>query len=1461
MPLKTDCFWNTGRSRLWTNPDDINMLFGYNDKGKHRVANGISAIAGFDYQATVTLELLLEFFDRSGTDAEVRPEDVDDLTFYPAGNPSTERCFVQVKKPRETSDGKPNPSPWTVAHAAEELFPDTVRRLAGNGNTQTWVLGDSLNDALALLIESGSNAPAQAPRQYFHLLHALTCQQIADCHALDAVSWRRFRGWRPAADIDGSMEGFRLSVRSFATEVRMGEVALTAYLREAAKLDFHLPSVISRTAVRSNFGSEAAVTSRVNDLLQHRYSLSRPVVEKTLFRNLRGFINDIAKQPERRFGVNEFDLELLSVWPDMIPIKTPPPLEFDHIPRRDLVEAFVDRPDGGVLELMGASGSGKTSLATEMLAYSHANYPNRRAFYAEVRPGRPLRDVLCGVAFHLRRVGITKPFTLAVQTGITDEERISQLASAFSKVDQEILILVDLVEGGCGPQLARDLATFVRSLGPTGCWLACFGQESALRELNRLEREEASVAQIDVRGLGFEEFVILVGHRHQTSDRTLLHHIYQRATAGRAAGLLPALAHSLSRAPSLERMTEIVSLPADEILGEAERQRFARLTEGSRTAAERLVCFALPFTPEQAEQVFPKENIGRALHEMRSLGLIRMQSDGSFEMHEVIRAGIESGISPDLRRTTHGMLADWYASCGTVTAEVLHLEQAGRQDEAAARARAAFLQGKQWEALSAYVKKHRLVSFADVLQVVAGDTPIEDRFALRSILRGLGEPVDVQALVDVLRSRPERSASDFTWTQSILEAIMEFEPARLNELVRFEVERGGDPVQLERTLDILMVAVRHTRVPIEPATLELFKRQDPDGKARLFRFLLLDWRREVLEVAFEYLSREHEGREVGSKAFSWRYPRLCLDNPNDVVEFLGAIPVVEVAKMVTARSALLGHLSQPVWSKRRTLRQSCFMILEDASSHGERVLTGAIRVLVSLGDPSVGRLCEPMIVRTDTVGLLSRFVPVLVPALHDLVSWAHRAADPGIEPDIRATAMFALAAAGGSLREVRQLMDAGQKQVWDPLLLMLCGQSPFEDAIPLAYTRLDNLGTEAALFVPTLLKLGELETPEATDLLLKALSNPAIAIRNAAAIGLAKRRSSRALDALKLRRLNEKDSVTRALFAAAIIASGARSSKDVLVTSDDDPSSRMWHFVLTSRVGDAAAASEIAIVASDQSHNWQIRRSAIYAAGRLEFSAALGKFHDTVMAERWQLHLDRSSSLHCHFAIVTLLQTGAAFFLDGFIRGKHRFIELSGDLIDKLMTQQMNAYAVPKGVDAAGWLYDRLAYHGWPDVAEAPNRVLDEIHVPVLQKAVLRSLRLAGQPQLIESHLSRAIHPWLAIRCLLERSRAGNHDPKLRSRLRDILDTTPLHDDQRLAVCLNEAFATAGTPRTFTLPTPTSVPEPKPLLSYAEAARMLATGKLGTDQPSVIVLAPLQADEMASLIHLADPVNDVTVGV
>ena len=137
------------------------------------MSGGISAIKGFDYQATVVLDRLLDHFERHGLAAQVRPEGADDLDLSWIENATEYRRYEQIKKEREDDEGNRKPAPWTLTDAINELLPNTITRLLGNSCQQVWIVGDEIHKDVKDLIQAGFDAPTVAGKPYWTVVHRL----------------------------------------------------------------------------------------------------------------------------------------------------------------------------------------------------------------------------------------------------------------------------------------------------------------------------------------------------------------------------------------------------------------------------------------------------------------------------------------------------------------------------------------------------------------------------------------------------------------------------------------------------------------------------------------------------------------------------------------------------------------------------------------------------------------------------------------------------------------------------------------------------------------------------------------------------------------------------------------------------------------------------------------------------------------------------------------------------------------------------------------------------------------------------------------------------------------------------------------------------------------------------------------------------------------------------------------
>jgi hypothetical protein len=700
-------------------------------------SGGIVAIRGFDYQSTVILDRLFAHFDAHGDAAAVRPEGEDDLDLMWMEANVLRRVFAQVKKPREDATGGRTGRAWSIADAATELMPGTLLRIAGNSAAQVWVLGDDLEPDLEALLAAGAAAPAKATQPYWSLAHAMVRPEVLK--GLDEPSRRSLGQWRvPDALPPEPERALDELTRTFGSALDARHVGGLAQRYGDRLREVHVATsgVLGRVTADAGYGTEEEVKARVLDRLRREYGLPAVTVEHTLFRNLRGFIQDISKQPGRSFDRIELELELRAVLPGMSPLRDPPTLPPDHVPRPDVIDAL-----GGpavVVEVTGVSGGGKSTLAAEFIARGRHAGQRIAPFYAEAPLEVTLRNVLAGVAFHLRRLGHPKAFEAAVGSTDADDTALENLARSLGEVGHPLTLVIDMVQGRAGPVMAAQLASLVRrrALGPLRVVL--LAQEQVLTALSAAELAAAGVTHLGLRGLTFEEFVTLAAH-HGHSERLSLHAVYETLTSGRITGLPPQFASTLARLVSVAQMLDIVRLPAEDRLAEADRRRFDGVSAAARGAAERLVCFAVPFSRSDAEEAFGEERVGAALADLTSLGLVARRSD-MFEMHELVRAGIEASLAPSVRLDAHRRLAEWAETRGLVGARIHHLVRSGQQATANDAARTTFLRGEAWDIVASYVAEHRLVTAEETVDAyLANQARDAGHWHLPDVLRSLGE--------------------------------------------------------------------------------------------------------------------------------------------------------------------------------------------------------------------------------------------------------------------------------------------------------------------------------------------------------------------------------------------------------------------------------------------------------------------------------------------------------------------------------------------------------------------------------------------------------------------------------------------------------------------------------------------------------------------------------------------------
>ena len=1426
------------------------------------MSGGIIAIKGFDYQATVILDELLSHFEQWGEAASVRPEGVDDLDLFVGIGSSRTIVHAQIKKPREDKDGARTPSPWKFSEAVDLLFPHAVRNLADASHTQRWILGDFIEPDLASLLDLGPHTPGNC---YRDLVHLLARNESFGFKNIDQTARNRLLRWRFAQPCEHDVtESLRTMVEAFGVLALKEGVAASevqAYRKAVAGLHAMLPSALGRIKVKASNGLESEVVERVQTRLRNRYGLNEQVVTDTLFRNLRGFINDVSKQQGREFGLAEFDYEITRVWPNMVPIKVPPRLGQDHVSRSDITDLLVDHRLG-IVELVGVSGAGKTSVTTEAIERLHATNSRCIAFYLEVRSATPLRDVLAGVAFSLRRYGLVHAFGIAVDGYISSERAADDIVRLMPALDRPVSLFLDLVDGKCDDGFARELCNFARKLSVVGTQLrlVVLGQERALRNLSDLDREELGVVHADVRGFNYRELQQLVRLRNPEYDLELLRAIFERVTRRQSTGLTALRARTIvDMTPERAKMAAQTLTP-EELFVAADHDRFMRISQGALNAASKLLCFALPFSRMDAAQIFHSDNVGLAIREMLNLGLLREYDEAMFEMHETVRAGLEQGCALKLKLEAHAALADWYRDRGDVPERIFHLERAGKVSESRQCARAAFLSGTHRPALLNYVIEHRLISAREAGQLLLSATDGTQAYVFTEIFRNSPDPAVAEDLMAELARDPKRFEVHFSWAPSVIRAILLNDFRRLHSL--FEFALAVPVIENHEDLRVrwLEMSVDRAGPLIDEYAIDFFRAQSDEGKARLLGVMLRIGRREPLREAFGFMARIDRGGGNGARRGGvgrWVQVR----DMTSAIDFLAALPSRQVAEMVAAKSVLLDPFLSMIWAQKNALRRCCVKLLERGEAEPV-VIQNAARVLLSLGESRLLALTDPAR-QTDTLTrTVFSFLPVLLPWHADLDEYERRLLDTRVEPKMRLPLVAVLASRDidlGHLLEKLSVVDAQHTGWWNWTVLALGQRYPFAKGIPLVAHELD-INPANPMLSGLVRAFATLEDRGVPELLKRALSHNNAMVRIAAANGLANGRYEQLLPDLVDRLAVEDNSGVAQSLVAAIAASYPDTTARTKIDWSRVPQARVWRLVLAGRLRDDSESDELVDAATDTTQHWQVRRAAIAAAGRLDYAKALVRIQTKLRAERSPFSVDRTRDLIGHETLVDFLQNGLAQCFPRLPEQRDEFIsQVAKDFSDRC-TPHILVGELPSGLEVAAWVFDELLARGYPVDPQAPDKLLHGLMVPLLQAAALRSMRLCGRFDLLEREVKDAYSVWYSMRCLLQLRFNWRNDPDLGGRLLAVVTAPRWSEHPILASVVRESFG-MGDPAP--LPADAGSHAEPPAVSarfqnadHGRVVAWLADAKQPVDLSLPFVLDLATQDAFEDLVHHLHPAND-----
>ncbi|MHA7685899.1 HEAT repeat domain-containing protein [Cupriavidus sp. PET2-C1] len=1426
------------------------------------MSGGETAIRGFDYQATVILDEIMTHFATWGEDGFVRPEGEDDLDLFEGLGPIQNVVHVQIKKPRQSETGELSPSAWTIAEAVSELIPQSIERLRRPFCRQIWILGDKVSPDLTSVIELGQAAPAQA---YLTLIHLLGRNETIKFAGLGKTAKKRLQAWRPSPvsgfTIEENIQEMVAAFRLVAERRGLDAIELDVYQRAIDGLQVSLPLLLGRIELKESNGIESEVVDRVNTRLSAQYRLNPTIVKDTLFRNLRGFISDISKQHGRSFGGNEFDYEIGTVWPEMIPIKVPPELETDHINRNDITSALL-APNSKIVEVVGVSGSGKSSLAAEAIKRIEKEGEQNLSYYVEIRKATRFRHVLAGLTFRLRRFGADFAFDSAVDGTSSNERAAIRVARALSDLNRPVSIFLDLVEGGCDSEFSRDLCTFVRQIakGQASCRVIALGQERTLKEFSEFDREALGVVQVDVRGFEFEEFLRLARARQSSLSRESLWNVFGRVTKGRSTGLVAARARSIADMSQNLAQQILDSASPEEMIGRADVERFERISIAALNAAQKLVCFVLPFSAPEAASAFPNDNVRRAIVEMRDLALLRRYDETSFEMHETVRAGLESYLPLSVGRAAHAELANWYARRQDVPAVVFHLDAADRHSEACAVARDEFLQGRSWSALRDYAVAHQLISKEEAIGLFAYAKENGRSYFLPQFFEGGASPDVADALIELLRtSSPPESSVDFSWTSNLMRAILYSDSDRLLQLLEYSLEVPETDASWDQRFGYLQMAISQANIPFSQGCVNLFNRESPDAKRRMLPIFVASGNRDVMRVAFGFLEK-NPGLLMRDRGPSHSI-RLHVVELARTREFLAALPSRDSSQMLVRRSALLEPLLGLIWAQRHALRKFCIQLLRDSDPE-PAVMQGAARVLVALGEPSLLKLCDGAKTFDQSTRTFFEFLPVLVPWLVNRAEYEKKILDTTVEVKDRISAVLPILALGsdiGVLLEKLKLSDPTNADLWEFLILHWSVFRPFSAGIS-AVARKIKLGDKNITLGPLVASFGRLGGTDARRLLLEALDHSDPNVRVAAITTLAQVRDRHALYDLVARLAVETD----VAMAQGLVVAIASSHPDAEVMKQIDwsrvPSARIWRSIMAGRLRDVREAGEIADVATDMSQRWQVRRAAVLAAGRLAEQPTLEKIRGSLSKERSPFDGDKTYNLEGHELALNLLSNGLPFLFEEFLDEKAQFVDFVAKQFNDTLPHAVLQGQLSPGQEVATWMYEQLIAHNYPSSKAGVDAFIDRLQIPIVQAALLRSLRMAGRYDLIEEEASTAYSAWYLMRCVLELRHNQRNDPPLRERVGAIIAASPWRSNGLMQNLVPDTFGiVVSQPLAGQATTSTTTPEVVRRKFVEVTVREIEAaldGSIKLDDSLPLRLFFESEDRYKELIRDLDPEND-----
>jgi hypothetical protein len=731
-----------------------------------------------------------------------------------------------------------------------------------------------------------------------------------------------------------------------------------------------------------------------------------------------------------------------------------------------------------------------------------------------------------------------------------------------------------------------------------------------------------------------------------------------------------------------------------------------------------------------------------ALQALVEEGLLPPFAD-RIEMHETVRAGLESFVSPALSRETHEALADYFARRELLPAQIHHLEKAGQGSEARHLARERFLSGRDWNELVEYVGARKCVSADEVMPLLL-EGKGHEQYLLRDLLPHLQTAETATQLLENLRSDPDRYVQDFQRTWRLQETLLKCDRSMLTPLVAFALRQ---PDKEERDfVGWLRMNARRAGIAPDAAFVQWFRSLPLKEQKRVVGLLLLEPDRPRMQEALAFM--QQHGLPLGARGGH----SLELTTDAEIEYFVEALSPVEPSKMLLARSALLGPFESYVWHERVAIRRVSRTLVEQGTAAAP-LLANAVRILIFLNDREVVPLMRRFRSADGPLAPLAWMAPAILDAPEELPELEAIALAPNTELQLRAMAIAIAAHLGaepGGLLERAAAVKPEERRGLETLLLLQSLLVPFRGAVPLLSAALDEDPVHHRVFGGILLRLAEASFPGTDALLIKALQSPDAGLVMHAIVALRKSRLRAASVPIVDVIHRSKDAKFRTLAIAAALASGPDSTELLRDVWADTPEASCWRWVLAGRLRDTGEASALVAVATDATQDWKRRRIAILAAGRLPFAAAMEAIAPVILQAQ-SLPVEESQNFQAHERLIALLEfVRANGLLSWLRRGREIFLQTLTPIYEGGARQFGDARGLLPAADAVGWLWDQLQRRDFGSDLGALDEVDNHLHLPMLQAALLLGLRRQGRRDDLFTAFEEASSNWLRIRAFKE---------------------------------------------------------------------------------------------------------------